>query len=569
MSTIQAAYRRGLRFVPLSVVLVILGVLVVLPLGMLVWASIVDIVPRPGSTGGSLTAQWYENLIHRGYLHAATNSLLIACGGTALGIFFGGGLAWLGARTDVPGKILVHLAGIVPLFVSSLVGALAWGILASPNQGLLNILLRGIGIDWSLNVYSMWGVIFVFGIYYAPYSFLLVYSALSLMNPELEESARTHGASNFSVMRRITLPLVAPALTGGGLLTFALILENFPVPAVLGTPGGLNTLPSFIYRLMRSAPPKSNQAAAIGVLLMVLLLVVVFVERKLLARRDYTTISGKGFQPRVIALGKWRWPAFGFVAFYIMLAVVLPLFALLEVSLRDQPFIANVGDMFDPSVFSLTDIEETLNYGPFRDSVINTLIVGVGAAVLGGAFCFAMAFMVTRSKVPGRQLIEYLATVPIAVPALVMGMGILWTWFLIPLPLYGTLLLLMIAYIGRFLPQGFTSIGGSIRQVHTDLEESAVVSGATRARASVSITMPLIRSSVVSAALLLLIMSFRELSIAVFLFTTDTRMLSIVIFDFWYGGSLGRAAAASLLYSVILAVIVIVARRWMGVKPTN
>jgi iron(III) transport system permease protein len=566
VATVQAGYRRAVRFLPLSVVLAILALLVVLPIGMLVYASLVDVVPRPGSTAGAFTGEWYRNVLSAGYLVAARNSLVIAVGGTTLALVLGTGLAWLAARTDVPGKALVHLAGIVPLFVSSLVGALAWSFLASPNQGFLNIILRSVGIDWAMNVYSVPGIIFVFGLYYAPYSFLLVYSALSLMNPELEESARTHGATNAEVLRTITLPLVAPAIIGAGLLSFALILENFPVPEVLGTPAGVTTLPSFIYRLMNAAPPQANQAAAVGVLLMAILAVVVFVQRKLLSRREYTTVSGKGFRPRIIPLGKWRWVAFGFAGLYIACAVLLPLLALMQMSLRNQPFIASAADLFDPEAFGLRNMQAVLEYRPFQDAIQNSFVVAIGAALLGATLCFTMAFMASRSKLPGRQVIEYLAVAPVSIPALVMGMGILWAWFLLPFPIYGTLIILVFAYIGRFMPQGFTSIASSIRQVHTDLEESAVVSGATKTRASIEVTIPLIRSSVISAALLLLILSFRELSIAIFLFTTDTRMLSIVIFDFWDGGSLSRAAAASLLYSALLTVIVIAARRYMGVK---
>ncbi|MQA13083.1 MAG: ABC transporter permease subunit [Pseudonocardiaceae bacterium] len=568
MSVLQQTFRRSTRYLPMSVILLILAVLAVLPIGMLIYASIIDVVPRPGSTGGALTREWYSNIANRAYLVAGRNSMVIAIGGTSLALLFGTGLAWIGARTDVPGKSIVALAGIVPLFVSSLVGALAWSFLGSPNQGFLNILLRPIGLD-VINVYSIPGIIFVFGLYYAPYSFLLVYSALSLMNPELEESAHTHGATNFTVMRIVTLPLVAPAIIGGGLLTFALILENFSVPTVLGTPAGVNTLPTFIYRLMNAAPPDANQAAAVGALLMALLVVIVFVQRKVLSRREYTTVAGKGFRPRVVTLGRWRWAGFAFAATYIFLAVVLPLMALLQMAFRNNLYIAGAAELFDPSAFGLDTMIDVLTYSSFQTGITNSVVVAVSAALLGVVFCFAMAFTVARSKLPGRQVIEYLAMVPVAVPAIVMGMGILWAWFLLPLPIYGTLAILVFAYIGRFMPQGFTSIAASIRQVHTDLEESAVVSGASKTRSSLEVTVPLIRSSVIAAMLLLLILSFRELSVALFLFTTDTRVLSIVIFDFWNGGSLGRAAAASLLYSALLTVIVLAARRWMGVKQAG
>ncbi|MGH3663013.1 MAG: ABC transporter permease, partial [Micromonosporaceae bacterium] len=563
MNLVRLAVRRSSRYLPMSLIMAALALLALLPIGMLVYASIVDVVPRPGSTGGELTGEWYRQLLNPAYYAAARDSLLIAIGGTVLALVFGAGLAWLAARTNVPGKWLVQLAGVVPLFTSSLVGALAWGFLGSPKQGFLNILLRPIGLD-VINIYSVWGIVFVFGLYYAPYAFLLIYSALSLMNPELEESARTHGASNFTVMRTVTLPLVSPAIIGAWLLSFALIMENFPVPTVLGTPSGVNTLPTLIYRLMSAAPPKSNQAAAVGVLLMALLIVIIYVQRRILSRKEYTTVSGKGFRPRIIELGGWRWAGFGFALLYIVLAVALPVLALAQMAFRTNPYIAGPSDLFDPAAFGLDSFLELVEYTPFQTGLVNSVLVSVGVALLGVAFCFAMAFTVARSHLPGRQAIEYVAMLPVAVPAVVMGIGVLWSWFLLPIPIYGTLLILMIAYIGRFMPQGFTSIASSIRQVHPDLEESAVISGASRVRSSVEVTVPLIRSSVISAALLLMILSFRELSVALFLFTTETRVLSIVIFDFWVGGSLARAAAASLLYSLLLTVVVLATRRWMG-----
>jgi iron(III) transport system permease protein len=354
-------------------------------------------------------------------------------------------------------------------------------------------------------------------------------------------------------------------LIGSFLLTFALVLENFPVPTVLGTPARVNTLPTLIYRLMNAAPPAANQAAAVGVLLMALLIAIVFAQRRILGQREYTTVSGKGFSPRIIALGRWRWAGFAFAAAYIFLAVVLPLLALAEMAFRRQPYISGPAALFDPSQFGLGNLEHVVSYAPFQTGLTNSVLVAVGVAVLGVVLCFAMAFTVARSKLPGRQAIEYVAVVPVAVPALVMGMGILWAWFLLPFPIYGTLAILVFAYVGRFMPQAFTSIASSIRQVHPDLEESAVVSGASKTRSSLEVTVPLIRSSVIAAALLMLILSFRELSVSLFLFTTDTRVLSIVIFDFWDSGSVARAAGASLIYSVLLTAIVLAARRWMGV----
>lgn len=552
------------RSIPNFLLISVLIVLVIFPLLLLAYASLSDTLPRPGSVLGNITFEHYRGLISPGNIAATRNSIVTATGGTLLALFFGGTTAWFAARTDVPARWMVQLSGIVPLFVSSLVGALAWSLLLSPRAGYLNLLLEPLNLPFTMNIYSVWGIIFVFGIYYAPYAFLLIYSALSLMNPELEEAARVHGATDLTTARIVTFPLVKPAVLAAALLTFALTIENFPVPTLLGTPGGIVTLPSFIYRLMNAAPPRANQAAAIGMLLLVALAAVIYIQRRILAKRSYTTVTGKGFRPRRISLGVWRWPAFAFCAFYVVLAVILPFLALGLMATRSTSFVGSPAALFDFSLLDLGTFRDVIDYSPFRIGIKNSVITGILAAIFGGMLHMFMAFIVHRTKMVGRPLIEYLAVTPIVVPAIVLGLGMLWTWFLLPFPIYGTLTILVIAFTVRFMPQGFSTISTSLQQVHPDLEESALVCGAGRVRAAGEVTMPLIRSSIISAMLLLLILSMRELSAAIFLFTSDTRVLSVVIFDFWDSGLFSRAAAASILYSGVLGVVAILARRYLG-----
>lgn len=560
---------RAGRLVPLWLLLVLLGVLIVFPIVMLLYASVSDTEPHPGAVTGGLTLENYRHLLTGGTYLALRNSLVIASGATAVALVLGLSLAWLAARTDVPAKWLVQLAGIVPLFVSSMVGALAWSLLASPRQGYLNIILRDLGVPVSLDVFTLGGMVFVFGIYYAPYVFLLTYAALSLINPELEEAARVHCAPDRRVATQVTFPLVSPALLGAVLLTFALIIENFPVPAMLGTPGGIETLPSLIYRLMNLAPPDANGAAALGTFLLVTLMLVVFVQRRILGRRQYTSVTGKGFRPRRIPLGRWRLPALAFCVSYVFVAIVLPFWALLELSMRTTTYVGTAGELFDPGAFGFERFGSVLDDISFRIGLYNSLVGGLLAAFLGCALHFVMAMTVHRTRIRGRNLVAYVGMMPVAVPAIVLGMGFLWTWYLLPIPIYGTLLILVLAFIVRFTPQSFGSISASFQQIHPDLEDSALVSGANRARASAEVTVPLIRTSIVSAMLLLLIFSIRELSAVIFLFTSDTRVLSVVIFDSWESGVFGEAAATSVLYSVVLAVIALLSRRWLGVRDLS
>lgn len=567
--SLQSAYYNIGRRLPFYLLLVLLFFIVIAPILMIIYASLISVPPRPGHdvSWSNFTLDNFAFITSSNTIRATLNSLTIGVFGTLFALIGGGLLAWLAARTDVPGRPLVQLAGIVPMFMSPLVGALSWSFIGSPaNTSYANLLLAELGTDFRVNIYSIAGIVFVFSLYYIPYAFLFIYSALTLMNPELEEVARVHGATVRKTASFVTFPLVAPAILGSGLLTFVLIIENFPVPQVLGTPARINTLPSFIFNLMNTAPSRPNEAAGVGLLLMIVMSAVIWIQRKIISAREYATVTGKGFRPRKIELHGWRWPAFSFVLLYIILAVVLPFFALGQMAFRFHSFIPDFWGLFDRTAFTTMHFTAVLSYSPFQIGLRNSIIASTVTAFLGGALHLVMSYTVYRTKTPGRQWLEYIAMLPLAAPALVLGIGFLWTWLLLPFPLYGTLGILVIAFAVRFMPQGFRSISSSILQVHRDLEESAFVAGASRTRTTVEVTLPLIRSGVVSTMVLLLILSMRELSAAIFLFTSSTRVLSVVIFDLWYSGVLARAAVVSIIYSGILLIVVLSARRYLGVQ---
>ena len=566
LSTNAAVARRLLRNMLPAALLLALALLVLFPLAMLVYASFLDSPPRPGAPAGNFTLANYATFADPGTIEAARNSLLFALGATALALGIGSLLAWLVTRTDVPAKRLVGLAGVMPLFMSSLVGALAYALIASPRSGYVNLALRDLGIPLTLNVYSPAGIIVVLALFYAPYAFLFMSSALQLMNPELEEAAQAHGAGRGAVLGHITLPLVKPALLGAAVLILVLTLENFPVLQILGSPTGIETMPSTIFRLMMQTPPRPTEAAAVGMLLLAVMIGLVYLQSRMLRQRSYVTVTGKGFRPKLNHLGIWRWPALMAAVLYLVLAVVLPLFALTQSALRAHQFIPNFAALFDPSALGLRHFQDIFSYEPFIRAFWNSILVGLLTALIGTAFHFVLSYYVNRTTMPLRRTVEYIAMLPVAVPALLIGMGFLWAWLSLPLPLYGTLWILALAYIARFLPQGFRSISATIVQVHHDLEDSAVVSGATRAGAVWRILTPLILPGVAATMLLLFILSMRELSTSLFLFTTDTRVLAIVIYEQWESGRWPRVAAMSLTYSGLLFAITLIGWRWLGMR---
>jgi len=547
----------------MGLLLAILTVLVVIPFGMLVYASFLTAVPFSGERDLAFTLANYTDLWSADLGRASLNTLIVSIGGSAMAMTIGCGLAWLVARTDIPGKSLVHLAGVMPLFMSLLVAAVTWSLLGSGRSGYLNLIFDYMGLPFRIQMQSLTGITFVHGLYYAPYPFIFLYSALTLVNADMEEAAAVHGGTMARNLRRVTFPLVKPALIGSFLLSVVLMAEDFPVPQILGAPVGIETLSISIYKLMSVVPAKPTQAAAASILLTAVVFVLIFAQRLVLSGRDYRTLTGKGAQVRPIRLGRWRWVALGLVVLYALIAVGLPMLALLQGSLRSNLFIRDAAALFDSSQMSLVHLKSAFFSPAFHDSLINSVLAGVTTAALGSIFFFILSYVVNRTTLPGRQLLEYLAMTPIAVPALVMGLGILWTWVRAPLPVYGTLAILVIAFLTRFLPQGYRTVSSSIRQVHDDLESAAMVAGATRRRAIMTITMPLIRGGVVASAFLMVVLGLRELTASLLLYTTKTRVLSIVIYEQYVNGNWAQVSALSLIYTSLLVILTLAGRRWL------
>ena len=510
------------RWLVPGVLLTVLGVLICIPAGFVLLAAMTDQVPRPGNISLDPTLGNFGVLGVPEVRQAFMNSMVVAISATLIAGMIGGGLAFLAARTDIRLGKFVYLVGLMPMFLPSYVGALAWSILASPNAGLLNIGLRDLGLPAFLNAYSMPGLVLVFAVYYAPYTFLMVHAALSLMSPDLEEAAHIHGATTRTMLRRISFPLTLPALLGSAILTFTLIFENFPVAQVLGTPGGVDTLPTFIFRLLNATPSRGNESAAIAVVLVAVVVIATMLQNRVIAKRSFTTVTGKGVKNKKIALGVWRLPALLAVLGFFAVSIVLPLLALVVTAGQTSPYLSSLRDLTGPGAFDLSIVGETVTSSAFLDASRNSAVVSIAAATAGTALAFAAGYVVYRTTLSGRRLVEGVSMVPLAIPAVVLGMGLLWTWLVMPVPLYGTLAVMAIAFVAVQSPQGFRGIASSILQTDRDLEDSAVMLGASRTRAIWSVTVPLMKVGLVSTFLLLLMLSMRELTVPLFLYTSDT-----------------------------------------------
>jgi len=551
-----------LRNAPLFGLLAILTVLAIVPIGFVVYTALLTAPPFSGNA-----TEWTLGnfaILSDPRLRAATfNSLVVAVGGTLAATAIGCSLAWLAARTDVPGKAFIHIAGVLPLFISVLVAAVTWALLGAGNSGYLNIVFADLGLPFRIDMRTLWGFIFVEALYHVPYPFLFTYAALTMITADMEDAAAVHGANPVQATRRIVLPLVKPAILGSMIVNLVLMIENVSVPMILGGPIGLETLSLRIYYLMTRMPNDPNAASAMALVLAAFVVVLIYAQHWVLRGRDHRTVTGKGLNQRPVALGPWRLPALALVALYFFVAIVLPVLALLLGSFRANLFIPNSLAFLDLSQMSLARFTQVVTSHEVRSGLANSVIVASATAVFGAALFFALAYVVHRTRLPGRKALEYVAMLPLAIPALLMAMGTLWTWIGSPLPVYGTLVILILAFIPRFMPQGYRAIASSITQIHDDLEDAAMICGATRPTVIRRIVLPLVRGGIFATIFLLFVLGLREIGAALFLYTTYTRVLSIVLLEAYESGLWDFVASLSLLYSLLLGFFTLIGRRWM------
>jgi iron(III) transport system permease protein len=553
---------RGRVFVTL--LLVVTSLLIVLPVAVLAIGSFLSEPPRAlhFAFSGLTFGNYIAVLGSPGFWRLLATTITLAVIGTAGAVVFGVVLAWLAVRTDVPGRRILEAVAITPMFIPPLVGAFAWDILASPKSGIINILARSIGIPQAVNVYSLTGIGFVFAIYYCPYVFLFVAAALRNMDAVLEEAARMVGAGRLRTIVDITIPLILPAFWSAGLLVFVLLIEIFAIPAVLAEPGGIHVLSVRIWELVGFTPPKVNEASALGVLLLLITVTLVLLQNRVLAQRSFITVSGKGQRREPTSLGAWRWPlcALGFT--YLVIAVLLPFLALLLIALRRNLFFANAKALFNPAQFSFAQFGVAFGDPVVRLSLANSLLVSCGTIMLGCTLYFAVAYAVHRTRLPGRRALDIISIMPVAIPGLIIGLGYLWSWITLPIGLYGTVWIIILAYISQFSPQGVRAIAASLVQIHPELEECSRLCGAGMLRTLRHVVIPLAWPGVLAAMILLLVLSFREFATALFLYTSATQVFSLTMFDVWERGSTNLVAAMALIQAGMLLSIVLVGQRF-------
>ncbi len=560
-----AAWGRRLSLLPW---LAVLAFLILYPIALLVFGSFSSESPRTLTLSPrTFTLDNYRHILGNGGFHAALATTVVASvWGALLAVAIGLLFAWLVARSDFPGKGLLETVVLVPFFVSPLMGAIAWSVLGSRYGGLLNLALQRVGVQAAIDVNTMLGVIFVSGIYYAPYAYLLLVSALSNIDVSLEEAANVTGAGGWTTFWRIVLPLARPAILSGLLLVFVTLLSQYAIPFVIGEPGHLTFLTSYLWRVLLQSPADYQAAAVLSTLLIAIALAGLAVQGRLLRGRTFSVIGGRGHRLGTTRLGGWGYAAGALVVGYVLLAIVLPYFAVAEATFRNFLFFRSIGDLFSVRTLTTDNAMGLFARPIMRHSIENSLAVGLLVAVGGTALSVAIAYLMQRSAIAGRQVLGWITMLPIAVPSLVIGVAYLWAWISAPIALYGTLWILVLAYISQLLPNGVQGISANLVQIDRSLEEAAAACGSSTWQAVSAIVLPLLRPGIASVLFLLFIVTIREIGPSLFLYNSGTVVMAVQVLSSWEVGDLGGAAALSLLQSVLLTAVVLFGRHILRIR---
>jgi iron(III) transport system permease protein len=535
------------------------AVLVLYPIAFLIQASLSvgDPQARPPEAYG--LANFAE--LPR-YSRIFTNTVLVAVAATVLAIVVGFVMAWVLSRTNVPGRHVFEQLMALPYYVTPLMGALAWSLLGSPSGGFVNQAWRAAGGSGHLiDINSAWGIAWVMALFEGSVAFVMIGAVMKSMDPALEEASQVLGAGRTRTMLKVTLPLVIPGVLGATVFVFAEMLGSFSAALVLGLPNRFYVVTTAMYQLVSQYPPRFPTAAAMGVSLFAVMFVMIWLYRRIVRRGHYATITGKAFRPRVMRVGRLRWGLFALCLGYLAVAVVLPVLTLFSASVQ------RLATALIPARANLTlaNYATALSLDAVRSALGNSLLLGTATATLGVGVMAFLAWLIYRSRLPGAGGIEYVLMFPQAVPRLVFAFGMLWAWLIFPLPIYGTLWLLLIAYLTVFLPLGLRTIAGVILQVDRSLEESAQMCGAGWGYRMRTVTLPLLRPGLVAAWLLLFIASVRELGASILLMGPKAKVITPAIVESWFSTSTELTAAMALLQTLAVAVALVllftVARR--------
>jgi iron(III) transport system permease protein len=530
-----------------------LVILVVLPLLWLLYGSL------RGEQGLSL-GHFGEVLSGRLYINALLNSLILGAWTGLFSLLIGLVLAWAVSRTDVPGKRFIQATATLSYLLPPFLTAIAFTYLFSPNAGLINVLMRDVlGVPWlTFNIFSMTGLVIVTVMHTFPFVYLLAASALQSVDASYEEAAQILGASKLRTAFSITAPLVAPAVLSGTLLAFVNAIALFGSQAIIGLPGRIVTLPTRIYALF-DYPPEYGLASALSLVFVILTVAALYLQRSFLAKRSYVTLGGKGSRPQLMELGVFRWVVLGFAVIIFIIAILAPYATLIAVSFSKSwglEFWKNL--TFANYKFILFD------YNVTQRAIVNSLMLAIAAATLAVLLGVIMGWIDLRTRIPGRKVLDYASLIPLGLPGIVVAVALIQFWLAMPIALYGTLTILLLAYVGRYLPLGVRAANASLRQVDPSLEESAQILGANWTTTMREVTLPLIRPGLFAGWLLVFVPVIQELSASILLFSSSTITLAVAVYNLYETGYIEPVAALAMVNMAIIGAAIWLAYRIGG-----
>ena len=536
----------------------ILLFLVVNPFYLLLLVSFED-----GETGAFTFANYLTAYGRSRYIDALLNSLTLGVSAALLCVVFGVPMAWALSRTDMPAKGLVWVSILGTFIIPPYLGAVGWILLAGPNAGWLNrVIVELFGVEAGpFNIYSMTGLVIVVACYSFPYVFVFTKSALDLVSSEMEDAASVLGASNLRTTLSITLPLALPAILGAFILVFLEAIALFGSPALLALPGRFHVVTTQLWQFFEH-PPRVGVASAYAMPLLLITVMLYWLQRKITHRKGYVALTGKGGERRPIPLGKWKWVVLGYCLAVCTLSFFMPMTVILQAALSKA-----WGRGFSLDNFTLQNLYFTIFENNLtQTATLNTFLYAGSASVIAIALALCISYVVNRNLVGPRigGVLSFLTMAPFVIPGIVLAIGFYAAYTRPPLVLYGTGWILIFAFVTRFLPIAFTNSNAAIRSINPELEDAVRTLGGTRFTAIRSVVAPLLKRSLAGAFILVFIPATRELSAAIFLYSINTQVLSVLLFDKSDEGNFEMLASIGLVLVLITVALILIGFRLMG-----
>ena len=557
---VNPTFRPDSRLLVVGPVLVVTVYLVIIPLVFLVWMSF-----RSGHIGmpSELTFANYA----RAYANPATyeliyNTVVFALGSAAIAVFLGIIFAWLVERTDLPGKDFVYPLFLVPIAIPGVLFSIAWVLLLSPGAGIVNLSLKHVlQLDHApLNIYNLPGMIFLEGLHLTPITFLMMAGSFRRMDPSLEEASDALGAGLLTTLYRITLQVLRPSILGALIYVLISAMESFEIPGVIGMRAGVQVLAFKIYLAKQESPPDYGMLSTLAILLLAISALLIIAYSKFSRDAEkYATITGKAYRPKTIPLGRWKYAALAFVLAYFVVTILLPLLVLTWASLLpvyQAPSLAAL------SRLSLENYRMVFDISKVGLALRNTLLMVLLAPTVTMLICSVLSWVIVKSRARGRKLLDFLTFMPHAIPGIVTGVALMWVYIFLPLPIYGTIWILLIAYVTSRIAFGTRVMNSAMTQLHKELEEASYVSGGSWSNTFRKITLPLLLPAFTNGWIFSAIVVAKAMGSVVMVYSHESIVLSVLLWELWNNGDVAATAALGVMLIFGLMAATFVARRF-------